>query len=208
MPGACWSRPSADRLPRVEARLSEAKRLLFNRDREIAELTAGARRTSRRSRRRAPSTRRRTRRSSGSRRRSPRAADAAASSPATRPTPKWRLRSEIEALRSKTSEQALLIDRLQRRSGHGFALTTPVDSAEPPAGRTATRTRRGEDISEAEAAIGSVRAAAPSGEGSTVAFEREIRALKARTEDQAGEIARLKAALVRLRAAGRQGRRV
>ena len=34
----------ADRLPRVEARLNEAKRLLFNRDREIAELTAGARR--------------------------------------------------------------------------------------------------------------------------------------------------------------------
>jgi hypothetical protein len=41
-----------------------------------------------------------------------------------------------------------------------------------------------------------VRAAASSGEGSNVAFEREIRALKARTEDQAGEIARLKAALV------------
>src|SRR5207237_7315011 len=33
-----------DRLPRVEARLAEAKRLLFNRDREIAELTAGGRR--------------------------------------------------------------------------------------------------------------------------------------------------------------------
>ena len=31
----------ADKLPRVEARLNEAKRLLFNRDREIAELTAG-----------------------------------------------------------------------------------------------------------------------------------------------------------------------
>ena len=32
----------SDRLPKVEARLSEAKRLLFNRDREIAELTQGA----------------------------------------------------------------------------------------------------------------------------------------------------------------------
>jgi chromosome segregation ATPase len=31
-----------DRLPKVEARLSEAKRLLFNRDREIAELMQGA----------------------------------------------------------------------------------------------------------------------------------------------------------------------
>ena len=34
----------ADRLPKVEARLAEAKRLLFNRDREIAELAQGARR--------------------------------------------------------------------------------------------------------------------------------------------------------------------
>ena len=34
----------ADRLPKVEARLAEAKRLLFNRDREIAELTQGAKR--------------------------------------------------------------------------------------------------------------------------------------------------------------------
>ena len=40
-----------------------------------------------------------------------------------------------------------------------------------------------------------MRAAASPGDASTVAFEREIRALKARTEDQAGEIARLKAAL-------------
>ena len=37
-----------------------------------------------------------------------------------------------------------------------------------------------------------MRAAAASGEAGTVAFEREIRALKARTEDQAGEIARLR----------------
>jgi hypothetical protein len=34
----------ADRLPKVEARLAEAKRLLFNRDREIAELAQGAKR--------------------------------------------------------------------------------------------------------------------------------------------------------------------
>ena len=56
----------ADRLPRVEARLDEAKRLLFNRDREIAELTAGRQdATRRRSRRQARSMRSRTPRSSG-----------------------------------------------------------------------------------------------------------------------------------------------
>src|SRR6516165_8826956 len=52
------------------------------------------------------------------------------------------------------------------------------------------------NISEAEAAIGSARAAAAPSDASPVALEREVRALKARTEDQAGEIARLKAALV------------
>src|SRR5262249_9973106 len=34
----------SDRLPQVEARLAEAKRLLFNRDRDIAELLQGAKR--------------------------------------------------------------------------------------------------------------------------------------------------------------------
>ena len=34
----------ADRLPKVEARLAEAKRLLFNRDREISDLTQSAKR--------------------------------------------------------------------------------------------------------------------------------------------------------------------
>jgi hypothetical protein len=105
------------------------------------------------------------------------------------------MRSELEALRSKSSEQALLIDRLQRRQGHGFALTAPANTANPQQADSDTDKAR-RDISEAEAAIGSLRAAASPGEGSNVAFEREIRALKARTEDQAGEIARLKAALV------------
>jgi hypothetical protein len=57
-------------------------------------------------------------------------------------------------------------------------------------------TRAHRDIAEAEAAIESVRAAAAGeGDADRAAFEREIRALRARGEDQAGEIARLKAAL-------------
>jgi chromosome segregation ATPase len=184
-----------DRLPRVEARLAEAKRLLFNRDREIAELTAGARRhkqaleevSSINAQKNAQIERLSmalTTRGGRSRHATGDAADTEVA-----------MRSEIEALRSKSSEQALLIDRLQRRSGHGFALTTPVDSASPQQAHSETDKAR-RDISEAEAAIGAVRAAASPGEGGNVAFEREIRALKARTEDQAGEIARLKAALV------------
>jgi hypothetical protein len=184
----------ADKLPRVEARLAEAKRLLFNRDREIAELTAGARRhkqaleevSSINAQKNAQIERLSTALTTrGGRARQP-AGDGVDTEVA--------LRSEIEALRNKTSEQALLIDRLQRRQGNGFALSVPVSSASPtPADGDADKARR--DISEAEAALGPMRAAAASGDAGTVAFEREVRALKARTEDQAGEIARLKAAL-------------
>src|SRR5215831_14450308 len=184
----------ADRLPRVEARLAEAKRLLFNRDREIAELTAGARRhkqameeaSSINAQKNAQIERLSTALTTrGGRARRPAGGEGSDSEVS--------LRSEIEALRNKASEQALLIDRLQRRLGTGFQLSAPVGaaSAAPPEGQ-GDKARR--EISEAEPAVTPVRAAA-AGEASTVAFEREVRALKARTEDQAGEIARLKAAL-------------
>src|SRR5262245_20958620 len=187
----------ADRLPRVEARLSEAKRLLFNRDREIAELTAGARRhkqameeaSSINAQKNAQIERLSTAlttRGGRSRRPAGEGGDADVA-----------LRSEIEALRNKASEQALLIDRLQRRLGSGFQLSpqlsapTPASSAAAPEGE-GDKVRR--DSSEAEPAVHSARAVAAPSEG-PAAFEREVRALKARTEDQAGEIARLKAAL-------------
>jgi hypothetical protein len=188
----------ADRLPRVEARLAEAKRLLFNRDREIAELTAGARRhkqameeaSSINAQKNAQIERLSTAlttRGGRSRRPAGEGGDADVA-----------LRSEIEALRNKASEQALLIDRLQRRLGSGFQLTAQLSA---PAAASSAAAPEGEgdkvrrDSSEAEPAVTSARAAAAPSEGGTVAFEREVRALKARTEDQAGEIARLKAAL-------------
>src|SRR5215468_11170027 len=181
----------ADRLPRVEARLAEAKRLLFNRDREIAELTAGARRhkqameeaSSINAQKNAQIERLSTALTTrgGRRRPAPEGSDSEVA-----------LRSEIEALRNKASEQALLIDRLQRRLGTGFQLSAPLaaSSAAPLEGQG---DKTGRDSSE-EPVVNPVRAAAV-GEASTLAFEREVRALKARTEDQAGEIARLKAAL-------------
>ena len=184
----------ADRLPRVEARLSEAKRLLFNRDREIAELTAGARRhklameeaSSINAQKNAQIERLSTALTTrGGRGRRP---------PSEGSDAEVVLRSEIEALRNKASEQALLIDRLQRRLGTGFQLSAPpgASSAAPLEGQ-GDKARR--DASEAEPAVSPGRAGAAPSEGGTVVFEREVRALKARTEDQAGEIARLKAAL-------------
>ena len=184
----------ADRLPRVEARLTEAKRLLFNRDREIAELTAGARRhkqameeaSSINAQKNAQierlSTALTTRGGRG-RRSGGEGGDAEVA-----------LRSEVEALRNKASEQALLIDRLQRRLGTGFQLSAPVGTSSAAA-LEGEADKAPRDSSEAEPVVSPVRAPAAPSEASTVAFEREVRALKARTEDQAGEIARLKAAL-------------
>src|SRR5262245_24240092 len=184
----------ADRLPRVEARLAEAKRLLFNRDREIAELTSGARRhkqameeaSSINAQKNAQIERLSTALTTrGGRGRRP-AGEGSDSEVA--------LRSEVEALRNKASEQALLIDRLQRRLGTGFQLSAPGGASSASLEGQGDKARR--DISETEAAVNPARAAEAPNEASTVAIEREVRALKARTEDQAGEIARLKAALV------------
>jgi hypothetical protein len=184
----------ADRLPRVEARLNEAKRLLFNRDREIAELTAGARRQ-------------RTALEEASSINSQQNAqiDQLSRALTTRggrrgaavdggPEGEVALRAEIESLRGKAREQALLIDRLQRQHGHGFALPAPAGTTATgaPEGEI-TRAQRG--ISEAESALQSVRAAAADGDLPSAVYEREIRALRANAQDQSGEIARLKAAL-------------
>jgi hypothetical protein len=178
----------ADRLPRVEARLAEARRVLFNRDREIAELAAAAKRskqaleeaTSLNAQKTAQIERLTTLAGKGSRASSGDASDGEGA-----------LRAEIDMLRGKVSEQALLIDRLQRRLGHGQALASPAKGVPPDSPTERFR----KDIAEAEAALDQVRSASGAGEAGSAVHERQIRALTAKTEDQAGEIARLKAAL-------------
>jgi len=186
----------AERLPRVEARLAEAKRLLFNRDREIAEFTATARRSQQA-----------LEDASSINARQSQQIDRLTTAVTTRggrgrnPTGDPRvdselpLRAEIEVLRDKTKEQAALIDRLQRRLGNGYGLPAPARPAgdAQPDDDVVAHAQHG--IDEAEAALVPVRAKAADGEGAHVAYEREIRALRARTDDQAGEIARLKSAL-------------
>src|SRR5262245_8655784 len=112
----------ADRLPKVEARLSEAKRLLSNRDQEIAELAQGAKRhqaaleeaTSINAQRTAEIERLNSALATkGARRRG------------ANGEPEVALRAEAESLRAKAREQAMLIDRLQRRVGEGFSTGTP-----------------------------------------------------------------------------------
>lgn len=191
----------ADRLPKVEARLAEAKRLLFNRDREIAELADGARRhkaaleeaSSINAQRSAEIERLNSALTTkGGRRRS--ASELA-------PEGEVALRAEAEALRTKTREQAMLIDRLQRRLGEGYLLPPPISSSasDPPAepapaeGQMMDRLR--ESLADAETVLHLARTGAPAPETGRLERDRELRMLKARTEDQGGEIARLKAAL-------------
>ncbi len=185
----------ADRLPRVEARLAEAKRLLFNRDREIAELTASARRHQQALEDASSINARQTaqieRLSSAAGARGSRGRKDAGDAKADSEAP---LRTELDVLRDKAKEQAALIDRLQRQLGNGYRLPSPERAAAAQADDDGARAKHA--IAEAESALAPMRAKAAEGESAYAAYEREIRALKARTDDQAGEIARLKSALV------------
>jgi chromosome segregation ATPase len=189
----------ADRLPRVEARLAEAKRLLFNRDREIAEMAQGAKRhqaaldeaTSINAQRSAEIERLNSALATKGTRK--RRADGEAAG-----EDQVALRAESEALRTKTREQAMLIDRLQRRLGEGYVVAAP-----PAAGVVVPlpdtvdgqMDRLRESLADAETVLNLARTGAPLEETGRLERARELSALKARTEDQAGEIARLKAAL-------------
>jgi hypothetical protein len=188
----------ADRLPKVEARLAEAKRLLFNRDREISDLTQSAKRhklaleeaSSINAQKAAQIDRLNsalTTRGARSRR--------AGGEPGAEG--EVALRVEAEALRTKAREQAALIDRLQRRLGQGYVVPGPIAMLPSPTTGDSDADQARENLSEAETALKAVRSPPPPSvaDASGAEQEREIRALKARTEDQAGEIARLRAAL-------------
>jgi chromosome segregation ATPase len=176
-----------DRLPRVEARLAEAKRLLFNRDREIAELTAGSRRHKQAleeaSSIAAQQSAQIQRLTSVSSPRSSRVRSAGGDSE-TGTT----LKAEVDSLRTKTREQAVLIDRLLRRLGSGYGLpsSAAIDSA--PAQKEESTRATGDSADEGPGAP-------EAGDATRLGYEREIRALRARADDQTGEIARLKSAL-------------
>src|SRR5262245_11626384 len=147
----------ADRLPRVEARLAEAKRLLFNRDREIADLTAGARRhkqameeaSSINAQQSAEINRLTTTMTTRGGRGRQLTGDA-------RQDGEVALRAEIEALRAKTRDQAALIDRLQRRLGPSYTLAASAGHAS--SADDIDRARQG--VSDAEAALSSLRGGA------------------------------------------------
>ncbi len=131
----------AERLPRVEERLIEAKRHLQERDKEIADLTRSSERQARalqeaeaindqlRSEVKSLTTAVET---AGAKARGRPAEDRTDSFVA--------MRAELDALRSRTREQAAMIDRLQKAHADAMSLGTPGDKAN---GATAVPIRAG-----------------------------------------------------------------
>jgi uncharacterized coiled-coil protein SlyX len=163
----------ADRLPRVESRLTEAKQVLFAREREVNELTRTSEQQVRAladaSAENAQQQREIERLHVSLSQRAAKGAGGADSG----------LRAELDALKSKTKDQAQIIARLQQLSGHpasSFVVT-------------------GSEASPSEAGAGNREGAQASALAQQADLEKQVRTLRARNDDQAAEIARLKAAI-------------
>ena len=198
----------SDRLPRVEARLAEAKRLLFNRDREIAELTA----TTKRQKLAMDNAGRASKAPQQIQQQPPQevqppqleahagvtaeaeAAAAWAALERARETERD-LRAEIEGAEAKAREQAAIIDSLQKRINDAADVKARSRAAAELEQKTQDIARLERKLAESEEALAAVRASTSDIDAARIAFESEIRALKSRTEDQDAEIARLTAAL-------------
>jgi hypothetical protein len=183
----------ADRLPKVEARLAEAKRLIIGREREIAELLENAKRhkvaLEEAASINAQQTSQIERLTSAVAARGARSKQTGESGGEA----ELALRSELEALRAKARDQASVIDRLQRNASGPQVVATAGKAAGASAAEAASRSQ--EVLAQAEAALASARSGAAEPDKGA-ALEQELRALKSKADDQAGEITRLKAALV------------
>ncbi len=174
----------ADRLPKVEQRLSEAKTLLFNRDREIAELTQSTRlqqlaleeATAINSQQTSEIERLSTALTTRGARNRQQLAD-------PRFEGELALRAEIDALRAKTREQAALVARMQSQM-----LRNPLANA-----RLA-----GEQLGGPPAALALPAPAAE--DKADPRLQQQARELEAANRDQAAELARLRAELETLKA--------
>lgn len=192
-----------ERLPRVEHRLTEAKKLLFQRDRELAHLTDSSNKQAQ--------ALEEAKQINAQQRDEVHRLNATLATRAARnrealSDPRFdgevALRSEIESLRAKTRDQSALISRLQgvmtaagvpadKVAGNDTAGAAPLD----PASSEAEIARLRRDLSDAETALRSVRGAAEAGQAGQSAMEQEFRALKSANQDQRTEIANLKASL-------------
>lgn len=207
----------AERMPKVEFRLGEAKNLLQRRDHEIANLSQASQRQSHALE---EATQINAQQRDEIHRLNATLAARAARNRETLSDPRFdgevALRAEIEALRAKTRDQSAVINRLQSALSDAGARTDQVAGAvtdDAPAEKTPAReprevaasgpnvdlaaeiNRLRKDLVDAENALRSARGMAEAGHAGQAALEAEIRTLKSANEDRAAEVAKLKAAL-------------
>lgn len=194
-----------DRLPKVESRLGEAKKMLFQRDREISILSTSAQKqTSALDEMTQITTQQRDEIHRLNAALATRAARNRESLGDSRFDGEVALRSEIEALRAKNRDQAAQLSKLQAQLARRGGLPgEPADRRDLNSGGHESETelkRMAAALAEAEAKLS--LATGPS--AATAALEREIEAIKAKAGEQASEIARLKASLAAYEGAGKR----
>ncbi len=210
-----------DRLPKVEHRLAEARKLLFQRDREIVTLSQGSEKQSRAL---DEATQINAQQSDEVHRLKAALNTRAARNREGLGDPRFdgevALRTEIESLRSKTRDQAALIVRLQAmltRAGPAAEGAAGLADREPLAGTNGAhepsrpakvmgrRKGLGLGLGQSSQSAGTppLKAVDGGGEATPAAaavedaqVQAEIRRLKAANQDQAAEVSRLKAALL------------
>lgn len=194
-----------DRLPKVEQRLAEARKLLMQRDREIGAL---AQTTQKQARSLEDATHLNSQTRDEVHRltaalnvRSLRGRMGLGMRKSSDVEDEVALRTELEALKAKTRDQAAQITRLEgllARAGNAMGA-----GSDEGADMTPVKVRRAEEeisrlrneLEEAETALRSSKSSAEAGKQERARFEDEIRALKAKSEDQAAEVGRLRAGL-------------
>lgn len=207
----------AERMPKVEFRLGEAKNMLMHRDREITNLTQASKRQTTALE---EATQINAQQRDEIHRLNATLATRAARNRETLADPRFdgevALRAEIEALRTKNRDQQALISRLQ--SAMASAESMPrADDSDPASKAEAKRqeaskalasssavaqmdisselNRLRKDLVDAENALRSARGMAEANHAGQAALESEIRTLKTQNEDRSAEVAKLKAAL-------------
>jgi hypothetical protein len=203
-----------DRLPKVEHRLAEARKLLFQRDREIVTLSQGSEKQARALE---EATQINAQQSDEVHRLKAALNTRAARNREGLGDPRFdgevALRTEIESLRSKTRDQAALIARLQAmmtRAGPAADAAAALVDRDAPAGANGSHEpsrpakvmgrRKGLGLGDAtpplKAVDGGAEVAAAASSLDDTQSQTEIRRLKAVNQDQAAEVSRLKAALM------------
>lgn len=192
-----------DRLPKVEHRLSEARKLLFQRDREIVALSQGSEKQARALE---EASQINTQQTDEIHRLKAALNTRAARNREGINDPRFEgevaLRTEIEVLRSKTRNQAAMIARLQALVARAGPAAESAGGQDDAVGENGAHepSRPAKVVGKRNApslqAMDTERAAmAEPPKQADAAAEAELRRLKSANQDQSAEISRLKAAL-------------